>query len=185
MSNARITYAAFAVLALSALALGNGVLRYGRAYAGLQAVETRLVTTVGKAREVLDLSSRHQRVAAGERPPQDVIAQINRTLAEVGIRSDRLTGLQPVADSALGGGGIASAASGQYRRQSVSATIDRVQPAEIGRFLAEWRRTQPMWVPTRIELFHVRQQQPGGNLYSMRLEMTAIYLSDSTSRTTK
>ena len=185
MSNPRVTLAALAMLALSALAIGNGVLRYSRAQAGARAAETRLATAVDKAREVLELSSSQERIAAGERPPQDVIAQINRSLAEVGIRSDRLTGLQPVADSALGGSGAASAAGGRYRRQSVSATIDRVQPAEIGRFLAEWRRTQPMWVPTRVELFHLRQQQPSGNLYSMRVEMTAIYLSDPTPETTK
>ena len=179
--NTRVTLAALASLVLSALAIGNGALQSQRAHAAARAAETQLATAVDKAREVMELRSKQQRVAAGERPPQDVIAQINRTLAEVGIRSDRLTGLEPVADRALSG----SAAAGRYRRQSVSATIDRLEPAEIGRFLAEWRQSQPMWIPTRIELFHTRQQLPSSNLYAMRVEMTAIYLSDPTPETSK
>ena len=181
MSTTRVALLVFALLVFATLAIGNGISRYGSALASASGAETRLATAVNKAREVLELRAKEQRVAADERPPQDVIAQINRTLAEVGIRSDRLTGLQPVTDTDLKGG-----AAG-YRRQSVSATIDRLQPAEIGRFLAQWRRSQPMWIPTRLELYHVRQRlhPADANLYSMRVELTAIYVSDPAPEKTK
>lgn len=129
----------------------------------------------GKAREVLALRGRSERVAAAERPKQDIIAQINAILAEVGVRSDALTALEPLSDATLGRG---SESDARYRRQAVSATLERLSVPEIGRFLAEWESRQPAWVPTQLELYHVRGQTGPNQLFSLRAVFTALVLAD-------
>jgi len=159
----------------AALLVANDCRRWNRAAGGEEHAIERQEAVEAKIQEVLSLRARRQRVDETKRPEQDIVAQINAALAEVGIRSDRLRELEPVADASVAGSGENGL---RYKRQSVSATLEELTPLELGRFLETWREKQAVWVPERIELYHVRNQPEPATLYSMRMVMSASYVSD-------
>ena len=61
--------------------------------------------------------------------------------------------------------------SSRYVRQSFQLHLSEVSLRDVGSFLGHWRARDPLWTPTRIELFHVRNQPRPGRLYSARIEL--------------
>lgn len=166
---------ALAGLLVCLLALAASGRRLARAEERAASAGARLDLARAQAAEIRDLRGRRERVESRERPKQDVIAQLNAALAEVGIRSDALTELEPLSDAAVARPGERTTA---YRRQSVSATLEGLTARQIGAFLGEWRTSQPAWVPTRVELYHVKNQPEPALLYSARLVLTAVHVAD-------
>lgn len=127
------------------------------------------------AEEIIDLRSKQQTINAAQRPPQDVIALVNSTLASVGIPSNRLQNLFPESDSTLASGNIGAGPA--YKLQSIRLTLEGLSVQEIGAFLSEWRASQQVWTPSRIELNHVRKQDE--NCYNVTIVLSAIYIAES------
>jgi hypothetical protein len=51
-----------------------------------------------------------------------------------------------------------------------------VKPAELGRFLSDWKEQQPLWAITRIDLAHERRRGRNENRYDVTLVLSAIYV---------
>ncbi len=153
-----------------------------------QAASTQLALdqVVRDAQEVIDLRGKQQRVELRERPPQDVIAQVNAVLAEVGIPSKAMRSLTPESDSAMVSGNTPGDA--KLKRQSVRLVLENLSIQEIGAFLLKWRSTQSIWTTTRIELAHVQGdghrsmsesdsgKSSGGGGYDATLIISALYV---------
>jgi hypothetical protein len=170
----RPAYAALLAGGLLALAWSWGGMRVGAAQQRASAAQQRLEDVTSKAERILALRALEQRVATSERPQQDVISRINGTLAEVGIATSKLTRLEMESDLALPTHDAASA--GTYRQQALRFGIERVTVEQAGAFLAAWRQEQRLWLPTRIELSHVRGAVPP-DLYDVGVQVTATYLA--------
>jgi len=168
-----ITIAFAAVAALPIIVCAN---RQVQAQSRLEAARISHAQALLDVQEINDLRSRHQVVNAAQRPPQDVIAQVNTVLAEVGIPANRLKSLTPESDSAVNPSSASSTPGGvQYKRQLLRLTLENLSVQEIGAFLAQWKISQQVWTPIRIELTHVRKQND--NRYDATILLSAIYVA--------
>lgn len=125
------------------------------------------------AERVLELRAKRDLVAWRERPTTDVLALVNAALIDAGIPADRLQGIGEGVDTA-----VASAQGSEpaLRRQSLAISLERLTPAQIGRFLERWESVQDQWSSGRIELTH-RRDQNNSELYDLRLHISAVYLA--------
>jgi hypothetical protein len=149
-----------------------------RARQHLSDAHAALIQTARDARTIVELRSQSQTIETRQRPAQDVIAQVNAVLADLGITSAHLQSLTPEADAAIGqgtGGGPTN-----LRQQSLRLTLQALSPQQIGQFLQQWHAAQKIWHAARLELIHNRQQ-PDGNLYDATIVMTAWYVADAPS----
>lgn len=159
------------VITFCAAAIAFSARRLQSAEQELDQALSHLATTQHQTAEIATLRQHDERVADRERPPQDVIAMVSAVLSEVGIAGERLRDVEP--ETSLS---AAAQRGSRYRTQSVGFTLDRLAPEEIGRFLAEWHARQRIWIPSRLELIHVRDQPEPARLYTIRVVVTAIYL---------
>jgi hypothetical protein len=139
----------------------------------LATAQAALVNTENDVERVLQLRTAKQTIAEHRRPDQDVIARVNSALAEAGIPLERFGGLRPESDTAVPGSTHGQAI---YRRQSVRVALNDLTLAQIGRFLSQWYASQPLWVPTKIDLTHFKQNSLEQG-YSVTMVLTATYLS--------
>ena len=139
--------------------------------------------TVSTSKEILELRSHHERVALHERPPQDVIAQVNAALAEAGIPNSHFKGLNPESEGAVEPSTAGAAGTGVgYRKQSLRLMLEDISMPELGGFLSQWRKTQQVWIVTRIELNHVRGQAADSDRYDVSILLTALYIAQEAPR---
>jgi len=170
-------------LAASSLAVAISERRLVQARGDFAAAQIALQQAAGDAQEIMDLRAARQTVESHQRPTQDVIAQVNSVLADVGIPSRALRSLAPESE----GSAVASAPTAQGGRllqQSLRLVLEDLTPEQVGAWLAQWRIAQPIWTPTRIELAHSRIAGAGeavnrdGNRYDATILLTALYLAD-------
>ncbi|MCK4872017.1 MAG: hypothetical protein KAS72_04755 [Phycisphaerales bacterium] len=163
------------LLAASVLAITIASQHMRSERAKARRAETRLLATACDAQRVLDLRARHQRVAGAQRPEQDVSTSVRATLASIGLPSRCLTSLAQDADAPLPDALGAQA----FRRQDISVTLDAITTMQLGAFLEAWLADQPLWTPTSIMITHAGRRSSGDG-YSVRITITAIYISDTT-----
>lgn len=147
--------------------------RLADARARLDGAQSSLAQTRGDINRVLELRAKRQTIAEQKRPDQDIIARVNAVLAEVGIPSDRFDGLRPESDAALPRSGDSQSS---YRRQSVRVTLNDLSVTQVGEFLSRWSASQPLWIPTRIELTHARSNSAEGR-YTLNILLSAMYVA--------
>jgi len=67
----------------------------------------------------------------------------------------------------------------------MAITLTPIEPAELGRFLDLWRQSEPLWIPSQIELTHASsRRQRTNNAYSTRILFAATYVDPSRARNT-
>ncbi len=169
------------------------------AHHALDAAQQSLDVARDQVRELIRLRDATEKVALNERPPNDIIARINTTLADVGLPAETFRQLDPV--STTSNTRTQSATSPQYQTQSARILLSDLEPPELGRFLDRWRTSQPLWTITRIELTHPpprnsprnprnaprRQSRSqsvptvgtSNNSYDIALVLTAVHLADN------
>jgi hypothetical protein len=58
-------------------------------------------------------------------------------------------------------------------------TLQDLTPADVGRYLTEWKRHQPLWSIVSIELTHRRDRAgSGANTYDAIIRISSSYLAD-------
>jgi hypothetical protein len=172
---ARVGLACTTILAL--VILTQGTLRLGAVRKQTQAAQSAMGQITCDAKEVVELRGRQQRAAVREQPQQDVIAQVNAIISEVGVPSRSLRSLSPESDSQVKPAYAVSAA--KLRRQSLRLVLENLSTHEIGAFLMKWRLSQRTWTVTRIELNHVRSQEGSDDRYDVTLVISALYVDDT------
>ena len=135
-----------------------------------------LIQTARDARTIVELRTQSQTIETRQRPPHDVIAQVNAVLSDLGITSTHLQSLTPEADAAVGQSTPAD--PGNLRQQSLRLTLQALSPQQVGQFLVHWHAAQKIWHAARLELIHNREQADG-NLYDATIVMTAWYVADA------
>ena len=104
---------------------------------------------------VLELRGRRERASLRERPKQDLIARVRGVLKELSLADAAFAGIQAEGDGPVGGAATDAGGVGGFRAQSMRLSLHGVALADLGRFLARWRESQPLWTPTSIELLPV------------------------------
>ena len=164
--------------ALTLVSLASGAYRLGRVQNGLEEATLELASAEQQATELAQLRQAKERISPRERPKQDVIALMNAVMADAGIPGERLKSLESESSESLSPTASGSSVSGRYRCQAVAMSLESLTPEQVGKLLLELRRRQSVWSPALLELSHVRTQPESGNLYHLRLRISATYLSD-------
>lgn len=147
--------------------------RLAAAEGEVRAAQTRLLATTGDVEETLRLRAAAEQVLTDERPEQDLAARVNAVRDAVAIRRDAFTGQRPIED---GRQVVGTAADGRpLRRQRVRFTLTALAVPEIGAFLTEWRRTQPMWTLTKVDLTRGSAKMQDDR-YDASIEVAAVYV---------
>jgi len=165
--HALLGFAVFAVLAF-VVALRAHALAAANTLA--DAREASLTQVEQETQRLIDLRARQDVVAAARRPPQDVIALVNKTLREAGVPTDRFKNLEPESDVPTSGG---------LRRQTLRLLLEQVSLPQLGQFLAEWRTRQDLWTPTSIELTHRVSGADADDHFDVRVVVGATYFADT------
>jgi hypothetical protein len=143
-----------------------------------QQLTRQLQTTIDQGREIHRLRGQSQQVALRERPTEDVLAQVHLVLAEAGLPGQVFRSLSPqTAGAALSS--PTSPGSTPLREQVMRLTLQDLTPADVGRYLTEWKRHQPLWKIVGIEL--IRQRDRAGadaNSYDAIIRISSSYLAD-------
>lgn len=161
-----------------AAALAVGLLLVAIGGARLRAAGHRATDAAGAfelaradAERVLTLRSQTQTVAAGLQPQQDVFQRVNRTITAAGLRGVGVRSVTPAGDRALEAGN----AGGPARRaQSVRIVLGPITLDELGAFLVGWRRDQPLWTVSAVDL-----GSPRDGSYQATLTASAVYVADA------
>ncbi len=164
-------------LSATALLLAISSKRLAAAEDRRQVAVTVLQSTTADAQEVIGLRSQQQQIAHAEQPENDLIARVNITLDRAALGDESLGGLRKEADSAIAS--RSGAETADYYKQSFRLNLKSLSPAELGRFLAAWRETQPLWTVTRIDLTHQRGRGKTGDKYDATIVLTAVYVADT------
>jgi hypothetical protein len=129
--------------------------------------------THATAQEILSLRARAERIAPSPRPERDIIARVNSILADLGMPGSRhFGGLAADDRSEASAPGLSA-----FRRQTLRLSLRDVSPLQLGRFLAAWRRDEPLLKPVRIEIAHRREDASETNRYEVSLALAAIHLA--------
>ena len=166
-----------ASLLLAAVLVGK---RYAAVDARCEAAMREYERAVANARQIMALRVKQQRIARRQKPPKDVIAQVNSVLAEAGLPRDRFRALTPQSDApVVGSSGTVSGEGDLYRRQTLSLSLQSMTAGELGRFLTQWRDSQAIWTPTQIELSHRRRGRGDHeqNSYDVTVVLSALYVA--------
>ena len=163
--------------ALSMIVLVLSVHRHQNSKRALQDAMQGLATTSKDVQSVLDLRATQQVIGIQQRPTQDVIAQVNATMAECGLPSNRLKSLTAESDALMSQ--IGDVSTLPLRRQSLRLALENMSMKEMGDFLGQWRDSQQIWAVARIELTHVRDQDQMNARFDINVLISAIYLADA------
>lgn len=134
----------------------------------------RLQTVQADLEELARLRALVARAQLGEPPGEDLLARVRAALDRAGVAPDRLQRLSRRGDSPVGhAGGQASAI---YRTRSELLSLDRVTLSQVGRFLEEWRRTEPLWTVSMIDMTESRGRGAEPGSYTVQLTLTTTYV---------
>jgi hypothetical protein len=181
MSKRQVLIIGVAAIGL-AVVLGWCVNRLALASSRLAVAEMGFDSLRRDAQEIIELRSRQQVVNTAERPTQDVIAQVNAVLSEVGIPTNRVKSLTPESDGAINSAKGTAQTGSIYRKQSLRMTLENLTVQEIGNFLLQWRAAQKIWTAVEIELTHVHsstKDKTGENRYDASIVLSAVYVSQN------
>jgi hypothetical protein len=170
-----------ALLVVAAALLVTGIMLAGAAARAASARRDRdlaaalLEQTAIELAEVRRLRSQRERAALKAQPANDLIARVNATLDATGVPASSFRGQSPEADTPLSG------ASANMRKQSVRLSFQGWSTAQLGAFLDQWTRNQPLWQAARIDLTHQRDQ-PDRPQYDVQITVSALYCDAATSQ---
>lgn len=165
------------LFAIASVPIAFSANRLWRTQSQLDTAEATLAQVTRDASRIIELRDKQQTIAEQKKPDQDVIARVNAVLADAGIPSERFGGLRPEADTALSG--ATGSTSINYRTQSVRVSLNELSVSQIGEFIGHWCMTQPLWIPTRIELTHSRNEK-NADKYNMNVLLSATYVAQAT-----
>lgn len=185
--------------ALLCLPIAVSSYRLSRAHTQLNNLQNQYNTVQQEVSEIYSLQNSNQQIAWGQRPTEDVLAQVNTALAESGIPAKHLRGIGEETDVALPSmqhtSGNNSSQIESLRRQTLTITLTDMNMAQLGEYFNHWHTIQDLWTINRIEMNHQqKQQQPQGSnrntsnnsdsnnssdSYTVRLQISVIYLADS------
>lgn len=157
-------------------------IRYDQSAASIDRTDSQLRTISEHARELIALREATEIAIDRPRPAQDLLATVNDTLRSIDLSTNRDSRIELDSDHAIDRGlendGI------EYRQQVVDVRLDRMTVAEIGAFLNQWRRTQPLWTPIELSLLHSQSNtERDGNQdsrherYDLLLTVAAVYIA--------
>ena len=148
--------------------------RLKAAEATFDSASGQLVAATNDVREILKLRRQSQRAEDQRRPEQDLIARVHGVMADAGLPvQEHFKSLRGEADQSLPG-------NSRYRQQTVSLSMQSIQPRQLGALLDAWINTQPAWTIARIELVHERDRKEL-DVYAVVVTFTAIYVADAAS----
>lgn len=155
-----------------------GVHSLSTARAHAESARQRLVLVTDDTAELARLRRRHALAQSGEPPSEDLLARVRSTLDRSGIPASSLQRLSRRGDAAVAGAGNSGAFP--YRTRTEVLTLTQTRLPELGRFLDEWGRTQPLWTVTAIDLRESRGGTSGreasAGSYTVQMTLSTTYV---------
>jgi len=161
------------VFVLLALCLSIGVLVWGGWSAAAawserdEAADARAAAEL-QAAELARLAALPASAAVGA-PQVDGSVLVSTTLTQSGLSGSVLRDVIAEGDVAVGSG---------YMRRGFRVTLDPVEPAQLGRFLSAWKKSQPLWTVSRIDLSRVASPMDRSTAYRASLSMACVFVKD-------
>jgi len=154
--------------------VGTSAVRAARARSRAHAASAAFEQTRAIAAEVLALRGTRPTLALGKRPQPGIYGQFTDALVDAGEPTTVLTSLTPDSDSVVEAEGTAR------KRQRVRVTLEGITLPRLGGVLIAWRRAQPEWTVTHIQLTPASPGTPppenAPRPLRVTLLMEAIYL---------
>ena len=150
--------------------------RFSDAQRQLHASEGRFAAALQQIERIESLRAQTQRIELRARPTEDVLTIVNSLLAESGIPSQHLRSFTSEGESALEPSSRHGSAI-PLRRQSMRLSLQGITTPQLGRFLNTWRRTQQIWLPTRLELVHSTSRE-ANDRYDVAVVISAVYIAE-------
>ncbi len=153
-------------------------LRYADLRDEVARAEASIEILADDARDVVSMRAVAPSSEWKARPTADLIAVVNRTLEADGIATSAFQSLSPE-------GSRVDAEDRGTRIQSVRLVLGDLSLADLGRFLARWRREQPQWSIDRIDLGFVatsgerREETSASKSLRVTFAMRARYHADT------
>jgi hypothetical protein len=138
------------------------------------AVQTRLIAFHGLADRVREYDRLQTQTARWPAAPADtsLAQEVSAALAAAGLPASTLANLSPDNGTAVPGGpGLVQLRAG--------LTLNNVTLPQVGRFLAEWRRRQPSWTVTGIDLIQEQPKADAPNKTGGDLPLQAVLAMES------
>lgn len=158
----------------AAVMLALSATRAARAHARARDAHEVFERSRRDADEVIALRATPPTLTVGKRPEPGIYGQFADALVEVGEPVSTISSLVPGTDTAVAVDGL-----GACKRQSVRVTLDGLTLPRLGRVLHAWRRAQPDWRTTQVQLTPLPDgvPEPGAAL-PLRVTMVieALYL---------
>jgi hypothetical protein len=127
----------------AALCLWEGHRYYtARSDAGLALRQLAVVRA--DAREIAALQAAAPPESRRPRPATGLATRVTDILSKAGLPQAVLQNVSPETETGIGNSGL--------RRQSAKITLDGLTLPDLGRFLQQWRATQPPWVVASIDI---------------------------------
>ena len=166
------------ICCLCIAAAGRSGALYMSAKRSFAATELAVTEMSHQAREILRLRKTQQQIELNPRPAQDLIARVNAAMSEAGVSQRHFKSLNPESDADVP---LNIGQQTMVRRQTVRLSLQNLEPTELGRFLGEWRASNPIWQPMRIDLTHSGNAKSQENRYDVVLLLSALYLGEQES----
>ncbi len=168
------------VIAAASLA---GAVAWNRLSTAIQAADNArrdYLSVERDGREVIRLREERATASLGEPPQDDLVARLGQIASESGLSRGMVRNVERVSDRSIG----ETRGERGFRRRDVRVTLEPVGPADLGRFLEQWRRSQPLWTVSNIDLEARRGRvQTGAPRYIARLQLSAAYAATTPSGT--
>ena len=152
-----------------------GVFAWGRLRAAEATAESARMSYVQIERDgrgVLRLQEEKEAASLGEPPQDNLIARLGIVATDAGLLRGVVRNVERVDDREIDD----RSAGPMFRRRDVRVSLEPIDPAELGLFVARWRVSDPLWAITGIELEARRGRvQPGTPRYVARLKLSAAY----------
>ncbi|MCK6476468.1 MAG: hypothetical protein L6Q35_06525 [Phycisphaerales bacterium] len=109
------------------------------------------LATSSQLTELATLRAAWPAFAASDAPSEDLTRRVSRVISAAGLASSVLSNVSPDSDQPAGS---AKSPGGTplYLRRSARLSLDGVTLPDLGRFLEAWRKAEPGWVVTSIDL---------------------------------
>ena len=95
-------------------------------------------------REIALLRSSGPPESRRSRPPPGLATRVADVVSKAGLPQPTLQNLSPETESAAGASGL--------RRQVAKMTLEPLTLPDLGRFLEEWRKAEPTWTVSSIDI---------------------------------
>jgi hypothetical protein len=125
------------------------------------------------AREIAAIRAAAPPESRRHRPPATLATHIADVVSKSGLPQSALQNLSPETESGVGSAGL--------RKETAKLTLEPLTLAELGCFLQEWRKAEPLWTVVSIDITPTPARGRGTNDRPLRavIGIETVFTNDA------